>query len=666
MTLRPPSLHHVLALFGIALWLLARPYEGIDRDDVLYLGQVLQGSTLPQLAADPFFAGGSQNDYSLYARLVAPLYAAFGIAATHMALLGVAWLISLGALLRWQAQLGITDRRHALLGLACLAVASPFYGGLRKFGVLEPFLTARTLAEPLLIASLVPLAGGQLRRALLLQVAAATVHPLMALPALLCSWGVAVGLDRRWGWLALAAPGALTLAQLGLAPARLIERYDDTWWQLVATVNPQVLLRQWTGADGQTAATDALLVVLAARQVTTAPARRALLALAGTAALLLGISALGADLWHATLITQLQPWRGLWLLHLAAWVLTPFVLWHTWRRGGAWQLAAASLALAQLGSHAGSLYGLPALAAWALCERLATRGAALAPWATRLGLGLAGSGAVGLAAGDIAARLQRLHWYPTESVALDTCSRIATEPLVALAGLGLVAWAWAAHPRARVAAGAAGLALLALAATHWDRRDALSRAIETPPDPRPFAALLPLQATVYWPEHLAVVWGVLERASHFDAQQGAGLLFHRETAQAFAARQALYQPLIDARDQCRTGVAVSRGSAADLAACDMPRVTHLRSLCRSPDGPDFVVLPGASGVAPLQTWRVGPTAYHLQACAQFSSRERPAAPSAPAVPNSGTGPGATEAADTHTHTDTDAGPHARRSEPTKS
>lgn len=622
MTLRQPALPQLLAPFALALLLLARPYEGIDRDDVLYLGQVLQATSAPQLSADLFFAGGSQNDYSLYARLLGPLYATAGVAATHLGLLIACWLASLAGLLRWQARLGIDDPRARWLGLACLAVASPFYGGLRKFGLLEPFLTARTLAEPLLIASLALLATERLRAALALQVAAAAVHPLMALPALLLTWLLASWRDRRWWALALAAPLLLALAGLGLAPARLVERYDEAWWQLVATSNAQVLLSQWTLADWTTAATDAVVVALAALMLPAASGRRMLLALLAATGLLLAVNLIGTDGLHAVFITQLQPWRGLWLLHLASLLLTPWLLWQTARQGGLWRWSAASLALAQLSSHTGSPYGLPLLAIWALCHLGARRGATATPALARLAVTAAALGAVALCAADALARLQRLHWYPTVSVALDSFSRLATEPLITAAGTGLLLWVAHRHAAGRWAAGLLGLALLGFAASHWDRRDALARAVETPPAEHAFADAIPLGASVYWPEHLAVVWGLLQRTSHFDAQQGAGLLFNRATAERFAQRQAVYADLTEAREQCRTGVALSRGSAADLAACDTPTAARIATLCQAAQRPDFLVFAQPLGPPPLRRWAIGDDAYHLYACTQFAPAAR--------------------------------------------
>lgn len=608
---------HVLAPCAVALFLLARPYEGIDRDDVLYLGQVLQVASQPQLGADLFFASGSQSDYALYARLLAPLYEGLGIAATHMGLLGVSWLVTLATLLHLQRRLGVQDMHLRLLGLVCLAAASPFYGGLRKFGVLEPFLTARTLAEPLVIGSLVLLSMSRLGGAVALQLAAALLHPLMALPALLMTWLLAIARNRRWAGLAAAPIALLMLAALGVAPERLIQRYDTAWWDMVVTRNAQVVLGSWTLPDWLTVATDALLVALAALALPLAGGRRLLLALLAATGLLLMVNWLGTDLWRAVFITQLQPWRSLGLLHLAAWVLTPFVLWHTWQRGPMGHLCAAALALAQLSSHAGSTYGLPILFAWALCQVATLRGLMVTPAMYRLALGASALGALALSSAAILARIEHLHWHPTASPALEEASRIATEPLIALTFTGLVLWGAARHAAAQRLGWGLGLLLLVFAAAHWDRRDALARAVEQPPAPRPFQDVVPPDASVYWPEHLAAVWGLLHRTSHFDEQQGAGLLFNRATAEGFRARRVLYEPIIEARDQCRTGVALSRGSASDLAACDQPSPGSLAVLCRGTDRPDFLVFALPLAPPPLRTWTVGAVPYHLYACTQF-------------------------------------------------
>lgn len=608
-----------MVLAALAWLLLAHPYEGLCHDGILYFGQVLNWSSPAYLAVDPFFAGGSQNDYSIYAPIVALGYHWFGISATHLGLLLACWTAAITALLCWLQQLGLQRSRYQIFGLVAVAVSSPFYGGLHVFGLLEPYLTARTLAEPLVIASLVFLTRDRLASGLALQLAAAVIHPLMALPAIAATWILAAWRDRRWLWLLLSIPTTCALAAMGLAPTTVLQRFDDSWWQLVAKANMQVVLANWSGSDWLVAATDALVIGLAMRLAPSLQGRRLLSALLGSAASLLAVAAIGSDVLHFALITQIQPWRALWLIHLAAWSLAPYVAWALWQRDGLWRLSAASLVLVLASAHVRSLYAVPALTMWGVCTLAACRGWPATNGLRRLGMGACAAGVVALSLSHVNLRLEQLYWNPTDHDGLERLSILGTEPLTALLVTGLLV-ALASHGRPWRAAvlalsvGAFGFALL-----HWDRRDAFSRATESPPANHPFKQVIPSSATVFWPEHLEAVWGLLERTSHYNRQQGAGVLFNRATAQLIAPRREAYEAITEDRESCRTGAWLSGGSAKDLVACDTPSSALVHQLCTGRVHPDYLVFASALPVSALAIWDSGRYRFYLYACSQFAS-----------------------------------------------
>src|SRR6266849_4127255 len=69
------------ALFVILLAVntIARPYSGITHDTRLYSVQVLNHVEGGAYADDLFFRYGSQDEYSLFSRLAAPLVSALGV-----------------------------------------------------------------------------------------------------------------------------------------------------------------------------------------------------------------------------------------------------------------------------------------------------------------------------------------------------------------------------------------------------------------------------------------------------------------------------------------------------------------------------------------------------------------------------------------------------------
>lgn len=608
------------ALAGAALLLLLRPYEGLQHDGLLYFGQALRRSLMPGLDADLFFAGGSQDSYSLYSRLVAPLFVALGPAAANQALLLLGLLgTALGvALLLRRLDL------HPAWGMLALAVMSPMYGGLRKFGVTENFLTARSLAEPLVVASLLPLLQGRLALATAVQLGAAALHPLMALPALVVTWLVAAQRDRRWLGLGLLALAGLAMCLGVPSMARWRATYDPVWWELMSTSSTQLLLGNWTTADVSTVLTDVItLTALAVTATLPLRARPALLAVVWATAAMLLTHAVGTDLLRSTWITQLQPWRVLWLTHLLATVLAPALIWSHWRQGGLWRLSAALLALTWMCSHAGYDAGVIVLIAWALTCLAAARGYSASTGVVRLGVGACGALLIAVCAGRVSFELERLWWRPPTWPALDAACHVLAAPVLAFSLAAGALWLAQRGPRCRKALAAGAVALFALSLTLWDRRGDLARLIESPPEAAPssappFSALIPEQASVYWPEQLGGVWGLLRRTSHYSRQQGSGMAFNRATAELIGPRRDAYAGIRDDLAACEAGAAL-QGTPAVLAACSLPSPARLRTLCSGPVHPEYFVFERPLRTPPRAVWTHGQVTLHLYACTQFDA-----------------------------------------------
>jgi hypothetical protein len=624
---RIPRQPLVVGLAGSALYLLARGYEGLQHDGVLYSAQALVRGRVPALRADPFFSGGSQDAFSLYSVIVAPLYEFWGLVATHQVLLLIGLIGTAFALLALLRSLSL--QTWAPWSLLAVAVLPPLYGGMRVFSYTEPFLTARSLAEPLVILSLTAGVRGRLGLAFALQIAALALHPLMTLPAIALTWLMAVGHDRRWLWAIALAPVLLLLGHLGVSPMdRLLQFYDPVWWALVTGTNKQVVLTNWDLRDWWYVLADA--GVLAAAMGLLLPGhrgRRLLAALLAATALLLAASYVGTVLLHSVLITQVQPWRILWLTHLLAAALAPFVLWQLWQKQGLWRLASAFVVLALLDGQSSSGYGGPLLLGGLLSAGLASRGVVVSRAVLNLLLGLCALGIVGYSGAHLLWQLERIDWLQPTAGLVTRLARAATEPLIAV-GLVAVLWACASRgPGMQRAALALSAFSLCLAVGIWDRRDDFSRLVESPPPKPPFTELIPSNATVYWPDHLAAIWGLLGRASHYSRHQAAGMLFSQATAQTFAPLRRAYKPIDEARDQCEMGVALG-GTRQMLAACATPRMDLLIQLCSQPAHPDFMIFSTPLPLSPLSIWSAPQASFSLYACKQFQQPPIPG-PAAP-------------------------------------
>ncbi|MBI3350726.1 MAG: hypothetical protein HY020_26455 [Burkholderiales bacterium] len=604
--------------------LLSHPYEGLRHDGVLYFGQAQLHSSVPALGHDVFFVAGSQDRYSIYAQLLGPLYGHLGRIATHVGALMLTWALLAGAVFSLLKRLEPVGQL-SLWGLLAFAVMSPIYGGGWVFSYGAPFVTARSFAEPLLVWSLVALLAQRRLVAIALQVLAALFHPLMALPIIATTWCYLVESDRRWLWLLVALPAALLAAVFAIPPwDGLLKTFDPYWWSMVSS-NPYLLMRNWTAVDLSTLVLDLAVLIAVTRLRPPDAWTRLIYAVIATTAAFIGLAALGVDLLHSVLLTQLQLWRAHWIAHLLAVALSPWLLSALWKRDGLWKVSACALGLALLNSHIGTDHGLIALTLWGVSSLAAWR----LPRVTRPTVWLACAcillAMVGLSAHQLHGLLHEQAWQAPDASWSDRFIKFAAFPLIAAPCFAAILVLGRRRRSAWLALVLSALLLMA-SLMCWDQRSDLARTIDSAArSPHPFASRMPTEATVFWPNELAPVWGLLDRPSHYSQQQGAGVLFNRDTALIFGPRRDIYRSITEDQARCSTGARLARDRKA-LASCDMPAPKRLTALCDQHDAPDFLVLRGQLPLPPLATWqppakRDLPQTYALYACSQLTARE---------------------------------------------
>ena len=197
-----PAASVALACALAALWLLGRRYGGITHDATLYLVQGLRRLDPAAYGRELFFTHGAQDEYTLFPRLYAPIIEALGAggAALAVTVVGQIAFFAAVAALVFRIAGGLTR----WWSLALLAAASGYYGGIGVFRIAEPFATARTLAEPLVLAALACTLSARPRTTFAALAIAGALHPLVAAP------GIAV----VYLWHALERPRLLWLAPL--------------------------------------------------------------------------------------------------------------------------------------------------------------------------------------------------------------------------------------------------------------------------------------------------------------------------------------------------------------------------------------------------------------------------------------------------------------------
>ena len=599
-----PAAYAALAFALAALWLLGRRYGGFTHDATIYALQGLRILDPASFAKDLFFLHGAQDAYTVFPRFYALLIGIFGVghAAMVVTVAGqVAFFAAAAALIvRFPASAG------RWWSLALLAVVSGYYGGVGVFRLAEPFATARTLAEPLVLAALACTLASRHFAAMAAFAAAAVLHPLVAAPgiAAVILWHAAARPRMLWS---IPVLGLLIPVVAVVWPGATL-RFDPTWLAAVLERLPHLFVAQWPIQDWARLLWGLCVVWLAARFVEL-PVRRLVAAIAATGVAGVAASWVAVDLLDNALVAGLQLWRTHWLLHFFAIVLVPVAATGLWRSGNSARAAAACVA-------ASCCFGRAELPVAGLLAVLAViLDAAERRWPHRMGetafrlllLAIVCAASVGLVF-EVQSRLPSSYGAIRSPVWTDYVN--AATSVGGLLPLAVLLWL-AACSRFAVFAVCAAAAAFALSIATWDARAPWARFIEqSSGHANPFRDVVKPGAVVFWPGPHGRVWLVLGGPTWFSVDQGAGIVFSRETAIEYDRRKIASRTVRSSMDYC------------DQVAppnCDIDS-RSVRALCEQPGGPDYVVLNAPIEGRKIAEWflpaEIGPgrQMLHLYAC----------------------------------------------------
>jgi hypothetical protein len=326
---------------------LVQPYRGLYHDARLYAAQVVERVAPGTFADDLFLRYGSQDRYSVFTPLMAPLVRSLGVEPAFFLVYLACKALFFWALLRL-VFVFVPDRVAALLALVYLAMSPLPFGGCEVIRLNESFLTPRIPGCALVLFALERALSGRTGTAAALLAAAVPLHPLMACAGILVVllWWLATRLKPHQ-MLALTVVGSVAgSALVFIEPlgARVFGHIDDEWRAVVFQQCFFVQPALWTAGDWLRIAISAGVAIVAAR---TYGRRWSALLWALLAAGALGlVGSFVAAQAHYLLLLQVSPYRTLWLLELLA---IPFGFWGCawlWRRGdGASRCATCLLAL---------------------------------------------------------------------------------------------------------------------------------------------------------------------------------------------------------------------------------------------------------------------------------------------------------------------------------
>lgn len=604
------------AAFVAAIWLLANPYFGIWHDSVLYTVQALYRQRPDIYGRDLYFLFGSQDQFSQFSLLYGQAIAALGIerAAVVLTVIGkLLWGAGLVYLLATYQR-----RRSLLLSLIALACFSPIYDGNGSFAYGESFLTGRLYSEALCLIGLGLVMRGRDLAGMAAVFVALLLHPLMALPGLM-----AVLLLGRWcgrPFLIVCLIGLTVVFALGLVGVEPFDRlqncFDPVWLDIVEKRAPYLFLENWTlDAFGRMGLLAGVLVVCRSAFGGELVGRLAeKILLLGVACLILAW--IGASVFHNVLITQIQVWRGIWILQIVAFSLLGTVSTRFWSSGRAIDrifLIFLWSALLLKGISAG-LLALAAACLWLLLNYFDSQWRpSRALWAAILLLPII---SVVFAIGAIENNV----FLQANLLARPAWQTVLCAPLVAIPLLmALTQLAERSFRLGALAAGALGLAAFFLSVMRWDGRPSWDRSWEDyTAEAASLQAIVPEGATVYWLGRWDPVWFWLQRAQYVSKMHSSVALFSRPAAMVLDYRQARLWSLNidDGYPYWQLPYGISRASEHH------PGISQANYLCQ--DGAlDFVVFPANDeliSVAHRFTYPIDASSRDLVDCARMRKR----------------------------------------------
>ncbi len=530
-----------LGLLFLALWSLLDRYWGLQHDAQLYVLQAL-GRLEPDIYGQDLFlrfAGSAAlTIFPVFSSIFVGEFGAAKGAAVATLLSHALWYFSAWLLIR-----RLMNRKLALLSFGLVLAVPVWYGSGHVFRLVEPFLSARPLAEALCLMALAALAAKRPVVAIVSILVGMSIHPLMAFPVLLMVVLAEMPSNKpiRQAFLVpIVLVTAAVLANWLLGGSEPL--MTGQWLELTHLRSGYLFIDSWSTGDWQTSALPVATLALAALALPAGPA-----AVLSRATLIVGLAGMALTLicggpFPLKLILQGQPWRWVWIGGFLALALLPLIVQVLWRSGRQGRTTALLLVAGwMLGSWsssdlippvgAGALIAVIAVALWVARDKCPERVARLLLAGSWTLLFLSGAGAV---ASALAVAGGRFH-FGTDPRWIELSVEIMKSFPPIAAAIVLAAW-YLTTGATRSFVGVAlvaGLSAALLIGGAAGTRLSWAQGVIFDEDAAKFAvwkAMIPTDAEVLWPDFPQGAWFLLERRSFLSASQLAGIVFSQDLA----------------------------------------------------------------------------------------------------------------------------------------
>ena len=591
-----------------ALWSLTHRYGGIAGDGELYAIQAL-ARVIPSLGNDIFLRNTSQDDYTFFSPLYAVFIGWFGVRTAAVVLTVIVKLWFYGA--SWALVRAFVSRHQAFLAVSLLMLVKGAYGAYSVFHYNEDLLTARSMAEALVVTALALHYRGHKVSAVLVAVSAVFIHPLMALPGLLLL--ACVRMPQKWCAIAAAGGG---LAALGVAcygslnelHTGMFAVLDPPWLEVVRERSQFLFVQLWSPNDWTTNSRPFISLLITLLASRNAQLRRLCCASMIVGATGLAIAFIAGKIGPVAILLQGQAWRWLWIpAFLSVALIIPTVI-DLWRDENFGALCAFLLILGWTFPAMNSLECLiPALLLWLARGTLPAEGARYLRWAA-LGLSIIVIlWVVGTSWGVLTS--------PSPESGRETLPLAHARDILGLqVSAVLLVWLiykWLGWNKSVVAmllclAVFASLAAISIpgAFLQFSRDGADSELREF----QDWRAAIPPGTDVYVvPAHNSATfaWFTLERPSYLTVDQSSGVVFSRETALEVKRRSEVLLPVTPPDWKLLSAINDRRrGGVKNNAA--LPTITRaaLVAVCKDPQL-GFVVAQQDVGFEPIKHPQIG-------------------------------------------------------------
>jgi len=554
----------------------------LARDGELYAFQAL-ARIHPALGADLYLQNASQDQYSIFSRIYAPLIRGFGLQSAELLLFS---LCATGFLAgAWALARALATRGEAWLTTAVFIVTVGYYGSYKIFHFAEDYLTARSMAEALVVAALACHFYGRPRLALLIAVGALFVHPLMALPGALLLICLCVSIRQ-----AIFASAAAMIATLGIAVAtasvpaftHLFTVLDPAWLEVVRERSQFLFLQYWTPQDWELNARPFVSLTLGALVVEEPRMRKLCFAAMLVGASGLAIALIAGMVGPLAVLLQGQAWRWVWVTGFTAILLLVPSVSRIWRD-----------------PTCGPLCALLLLAGWtcSAVDGLACTEAALGLWLLRAHLGVRASGYLrwaAAAAGGLLVAWTLAKSWPFSPASPGTGNALLARvreffgwsvPALLIFGF---CWRWISHTRSTPVAALAAAFFLICSVLVLPESFRQSSTAATAANPEEFADwrnAIPASSNVLilpTRKSAAFSWFTLQRPSYLSVDQSAGVVFSRVTALEVRRRSEVLRPVMDPDWEILTHIAEKARDKRKPAPARPLSTQILAGICSDP------------------------------------------------------------------------------------